>query len=76
MFGSIKHKHVPDQLRRDMDDKSIQMILVRYHLIGGYKMFDPMNKQFMINRDVIVDELKQWGWTKNIKKDSVRIMCD
>ena len=31
VFGSIAHRHVPDQLRRKLDDKSSQMILVGYH---------------------------------------------
>lgn len=30
----------------------------------------------MINRDVIIDELKEWDWNENTKKDSVRILCD
>ena len=32
VFGSIAHRHVPDQLRRKLDDKSSQMILIGYHL--------------------------------------------
>ena len=39
-------------------------------------MFDPMNKQVVIIRDVITDELKEWDWTKNVKKDSMRIFYD
>lgn len=35
-----------------------------------------MNIQVVNNMDVIVDELKEWDQTKNIKKDSMRIMCD
>ena len=76
VFGSIAHRHVPDQLRRKLDDKSSQMILIGYHSTGGYKLFDPMNKQVVISRDVIIDELKEWDWTENVKKDSVRIFCD
>lgn len=59
MFGSIEDRYVPYQLRRKMDDKSSKKILVRYHLTVGYKLFDPVNKQVVINRDVIVDELKE-----------------
>src|ERR1051325_364291 len=74
VFGSIAHRHVPDQLRRKLDDKSSQMILVGYHSTGGYKLFDPVNKQIMISRDIIKDELKEWDWSRNFKKDSVRIL--
>src|ERR1051325_8314120 len=58
VFGSIAHRHVPDQLRGKLDDKLSQMILVAYHSIGGYKLFNPVNKQIVINRDVIIDDLK------------------
>lgn len=76
VFGSITRRHVPDQMRRKLDDKSSQMILVGYHSTGEYKIFNPLNKQVVINMDVIVDELKEYNWTKNIKKNSMRIICD
>ena len=69
MFGPIAHRHVPYQLRRKLDDKSSQMILVGYRTIGGYKLFDSLNKQIVIISDMITDELKEWDWTKNVKKD-------
>ena len=71
MFGSIAYRHVPDQLTRKLDDKSSQMILIGYHSTRGYKLFNPVNKQVVIIRDVIIDELKEWDWTANFKKDSV-----
>ena len=76
VFGSIAHRHVPDQLRRKLDDKSSQMILVGYHSTGGYKLFDPENKMIVISRDVIIDEFKEWDWTANVKKDSVGILFE
>ena len=39
-------------------------------------MFDPVNKQVVISRDVIIDELKEWDWTENVKKDSVGILLE
>ena len=60
VFGSITHRHVPDQLRRKLDDKSSQMILVGYHSTGGYNLFDPVKKQIVINRDVIIDDVIRW----------------
>jgi hypothetical protein len=30
----------------------------------------------VISRDMIIYELKEWGWTENVKKDSVTIFCD
>lgn len=69
LFGSIAYRYMPDQLRRNLYDKSSQMILVEYHSAGGYKWFDLVNKKFVISKDVIVDELKECDWTENIKKD-------
>ena len=68
VFGSIAHRHVPYQLIRKLDDKSIQMILVGYHSTGGYKLFDPVNKKIVISRDMIIDELKELDYTKNFKE--------
>ncbi|GAU24164.1 hypothetical protein TSUD_83990 [Trifolium subterraneum] len=48
VFGSIAYKHVPDQLRRKLDDKATTMILVGYHSTGGYKLYDPVNKNVVI----------------------------
>ena len=67
---------MPDQLRRKLDDKLSQMILVGYHSIRGYKLFDPVKKQIVISRDVIIYEFKEWDWTDNIKKDSVGILLE
>ncbi|WJX18783.1 hypothetical protein P8452_08547 [Trifolium repens] len=60
VFGSLAYRHVPDQLRKKLDDKSTMMILVGYHPTGGYKLYDPMNKCIVISRDVVVDELREW----------------
>lgn len=76
MFGSITHRHVFDQLKWKLDDKSSQMILIEYHSTGGYKLFDPLNKQVLISRDVIIDGLKKSGWKDNVKKGYVGILCD
>ncbi|GAU43218.1 hypothetical protein TSUD_301050 [Trifolium subterraneum] len=76
VFGSIAYRHVPDQLRSKLDDKSEVMVLVSYHLTGGYKLYDPISKSIVISRDVIVDEMKEWDWCSNKKKDSVSIMFD
>ena len=30
----------------------------------------------VINRNMIIYEIKEWDWTEHVKKDSVRILCD
>jgi hypothetical protein len=59
VFGSLAYKHVLDQLRKKLDDKSTMMILVGYHPTGGYKLYDPVNKCIVISRDVVIDELSE-----------------
>jgi len=58
IFGSLCFKHVPDQLRRKLDDKSQVMIMVGYHSTGAYKLYDPNNKKIVFNKDVKFDETK------------------
>ena len=62
IFGSLCFKHVPDQLRRKLDDKSQVMIMVGYHLTSAYKLYDPNNKKIVFSKDVKFDETKCWNW--------------
>jgi len=62
IFGSLCFKHVPDQLRRKLDDKSQVMIMVGYHSTGAYKLYDPNNKKIVFSKDVKFDETKCWNW--------------
>ena len=39
-------------------------------------MFDLVNKKVVISRDMVINELNEWDWTKNVNKDSVRILCE
>lgn len=63
VFGSIAYRHVPDQLRKKLDDKGEKLIFVGYHSTGGYKLFDGKNRKIVITRDVTFDEVKN---TENI----------
>ncbi|CAJ2647569.1 unnamed protein product [Trifolium pratense] len=76
VFGSIAYKHVPDQLRRKLDDKATMMILVGYHSTGGYKLYDPTNNNVVVSRDVVIDEMKEWDWHTKEKRNSTSIMLD
>ncbi|GAU47720.1 hypothetical protein TSUD_285070 [Trifolium subterraneum] len=76
VFGSIAYKHVPDQSRRKLDDKAITMILVGYHSTGGYKLYDPVNKNVVVSRDVVFDEMKEWDWNMQEKKSSTSVMLE
>lgn len=62
MFGSICYKHVPNARRRKLDDKSESMILVAYHKNGAYMLFNPINENIMMSRDIIIDDNSAWDW--------------
>jgi hypothetical protein len=55
-------RHVPDQLRKKLDDKSQAMIMVGYHSTGAYKLYDPSSKKVVFSKDVKFDESKGWNW--------------
>ena len=68
IFGSICHKHTPNERRKKPDDKSEPLILIGYHPIVAYKLYDPKKNLVVISRDVVVNEEANWDW-KN--KDDV-----
>lgn len=61
VFGSMCFKHVPEQLRRKLDDRSQFMVLIGYHLTGAYMLYSPNEDKILISRDVQVDESKRWN---------------
>jgi len=48
--------HIPTEKRKKLEDRSEALILVGYHSIGAYKLYNPKKKQILISRDVVVDE--------------------
>lgn len=60
IFGSLCHRHIPDERRKKLDDKSENLILVGYHPIGPYKVYNSAVNQVIINRYVVVDEPAAW----------------
>ncbi|WVZ19823.1 hypothetical protein V8G54_007145 [Vigna mungo] len=55
VFGSVYYKHVPNERRKKLDDKSEVLILFGYH--------QPKN-QIVVSRDVLVDEAAMFNWNK------------
>ena len=60
VFRSLCFKHVPDERRKKLQDKSVPMILVGYHPIGAYRLYDPLTHKIFINKDVVIDEDGSW----------------
>ncbi|XP_014524367.1 uncharacterized protein LOC106780582 [Vigna radiata var. radiata] len=62
IFGSLCYKHVPEQLRKKLDDRGFPLILIGYHVTGGYKLYEPITGATSISRDVRGDEIGEWQW--------------
>jgi len=63
VFGCIRYVHIPDVKRSKLDAKSVKYVLLGFKSESkAFKMFDPVEKKFHINRDVIFEEDKKWNW--------------
>jgi len=72
IFGSLCFKHVPEQIRKKLDDKAELMILIGYHPTGAYKLYHPKMRKVVISRDVLIDETKGWNWEINVADNGER----
>ena len=72
VFGCLCFKHVPDQLRRKLDKKDEQMIILGYHSTGGYRLYDCSSKKVVISSDVIFDESRSLNWENTIEDTGSR----
>lgn len=64
MFGYMC-KHVSDATRRNLDGKSIVMLLIGYHYTCAYKLYFKITNKVVFSRDVIVNELETWDWSNS-----------
>ncbi|RDX97111.1 hypothetical protein CR513_20159, partial [Mucuna pruriens] len=55
IFGSLSYRHIPDERRRKLDDKSEALILIGYHPTSAYKLYRPLKQQVVISRDVVLE---------------------
>jgi len=60
IFGSLCFKHILDEKRKKLQDKSEPMILVGYHPTGAYRLYNKKTQKISISRDVVVNEVKSW----------------
>ncbi|CAJ2637623.1 unnamed protein product [Trifolium pratense] len=73
IFGSVAYVHIPDNLRKKLDDKSIVCIYLGISEESkAYKLYDPLKRKIVISKDVKFDETKQWNWdTKEVDKGKI-----
>lgn len=62
VFHFIRYKHVPDARRIKLDEKSEHMIPVGYHNTIAYMLFNQMNNNIMMSRDIVIDQNSSWDW--------------
>jgi len=59
VFGCNAYAHIPHQRRTKLDPKAIKCVFVGYSLESkAYRLYDPINRQIIISRDVIFFEEK------------------
>ena len=57
IFGCVAYAHVPEELRRKLDDRSQKCIFVGYSEESkAYRLYNPITKKYVINRDVLFKE--------------------
>jgi len=66
IFGSLCYRHILDQRRKKLDEKSEPMIFVGYNSTGSYKLYNHKTKQVLFSRDVYFDESNSWGESQPI----------
>ncbi|MCI32875.1 retrovirus-related pol polyprotein from transposon tnt 1-94, partial [Trifolium medium] len=66
IFGCIAYVHIPDNLRKKLDDKSTVCIYLGISDESkAYKLYDPIKRKIVISKDVKFDETKQWNLETN-----------
>ena len=57
VFGCIGHIHVPDNLRKKLDDKSFKRVLLGMSEESkAYRLYNPISGKIVTSRDVVFDE--------------------
>ena len=59
VFGCVAYAHIPDELRRKLDDKAESMVFVGYSTRSkAYRLYNTETREVVTRRDVIFDEAK------------------
>ncbi|GMJ05590.1 hypothetical protein HRI_004228200 [Hibiscus trionum] len=69
IFGCIAYAHVPEQIRKKLDDRGEKCIFICYdERSKAYRLYNPLTKKLIISRDVEFDEAEHWRWNLEEKK--------
>ncbi|KAG9454135.1 hypothetical protein H6P81_007039 [Aristolochia fimbriata] len=70
IFGCIVYAHIPEQIRKKLDDRGQKCIFVRYDFkTKAYKLYNPITKKFIISRDIEFDEEDYWRRSEEEKNN-------
>ncbi|GMJ04996.1 hypothetical protein HRI_004168800 [Hibiscus trionum] len=70
IFGCIAYAHIPEQIRKKLDDRGEKCIFIGYdERSKAYRLYNPLTKELIISRDVEFDEAEYWIWSSEEKKD-------
>ena len=62
VWRCIGDVHVPDTKRSKLENKSYKCVLLGYNDESkAYRLFDPITKKIVINRDVVFNEGERWN---------------
>jgi len=72
VFGCIAYAHIPDQKRRNLDDKSKKCVFLGVSEESkAWRLYDPVTKTVVISKDVVFDEDKSWDWNQTGVKEKI-----
>ena len=61
IFGCVAYTHVPEEMRRKLDDRSHKCIFVGYsEQYKPYRLYNPITKKYQISIDVVFKEQEAW----------------
>eukprot|EP01018_Ginkgo_biloba_P008530 Gb_21972 [translate_table: standard] len=74
IFGCIAYSHIPDALRKKLDDKAEKCIFVGYSEESkAYRLYNPETKKLVTSRDAKFLEDQAWCWKLKEKYQQVSI---
>ena len=77
IFGCIAYAHIPDEKRRNLDNKGEKCIFLGVSdKSKAYKLYNPKTMIIVISRDVVFDEKGTWSWKQNGVKENIPVDFD
>ncbi|KAH0632884.1 hypothetical protein KY284_035670 [Solanum tuberosum] len=77
VFRCIAFAHVPDQKRTKLDDKANKCVFMGVSRESkDYKLYNPISKMVIINRDVVFDEDNFWSWVEKPNNQQLPLDLD